>query len=402
MDCPEARELLNEELDGRLAPDAAARLAAHVAGCSACAQERRDLASLRATFRAMPRAPAPAGFKDGVMGALPRGRVRTFPRVAGWIAAVAAVVVLSVTVLRSGRDAAERDVASATPAKSRVARKESRDEPGAPSPELTAATNAEPVAPPRPGESGSVARRDETPGAPPAGEKSDAKSGDGLTQTAPEGEADAAKPAAPPAATAPAPPPADVAMEETAHEVPETVRYVVFTDAAAAQRFADDLAAAQAPRAKDKASLDDAEKGLAQGATATAPAAPAAKAAAKKQDAARDLLKEAAFRTRRVVARTPLAGALRDAELAASAAAVGGALLPAAETTRFTELLDAPATAAAPELKREAAADSDERKAKPREPVAGGGKSASRGAPPPVVVVIVVLEETAKAPAEKR
>ena len=50
-DCRAFRDLLQDEMDGRIAPADAARLAEHVASCAACAAEKRGLASLRAAFR---------------------------------------------------------------------------------------------------------------------------------------------------------------------------------------------------------------------------------------------------------------------------------------------------------------------------------------------------------------
>ncbi len=70
MRCARAQEELSAYLDEELTAQEKAELRAHLDGCAAC---RAELEALRATVdsvRALPRTPAPAGFRDGVMAKL--------------------------------------------------------------------------------------------------------------------------------------------------------------------------------------------------------------------------------------------------------------------------------------------------------------------------------------------
>jgi hypothetical protein len=85
-------ELLAEYVDGELAPDARARVEAHVAGCPTCSDEVVQSRLARASLTSLPELPAPPGIVLAV-----RRRVRGRPRSGrGWraagIAAVAAAV----------------------------------------------------------------------------------------------------------------------------------------------------------------------------------------------------------------------------------------------------------------------------------------------------------------------
>jgi len=365
MDCREARDLLQDELDGRLDAAAAARLAEHVASCAACADEKRGLASLRATFRAMPRPAAPVGFAGGVMSSLPKGRVRNLPRVLGLLVAAAAVVVVGVTLIADARKdaSAEREVAlkSAPERRARIA--DEADE-----------------------EAKSVAET-----AVPDADSVDAKPPGAQARAADE----AAAPSTP-AAPAPAPEPAKTAPERAARKKsdaapPPAVRYVVFRDAAAAERFAKELAAGDGWKSKDK----DVEPDFVGGTGVARGGADAGDA--RRRDALADLAKEAAAATHRVVARTSVAAADVDTALAAEATRVGGSLVPGAETSKFAAVVEPPAPSAfaarAPETKADAGDDA--RKAEEKSKAPGEFSApAAKPAPPRVVVVIVVLEPT--------
>jgi hypothetical protein len=342
MDCGEFRELLGDETDGRLAPADAQRLAAHVAACATCAEERRELASLRAAFRAMTRPAVPQGFRSEVMERLPRGRALSFPRALGWIAAVAAVAVVTVTLVNRSRPGADREVASA----SRVAaEKPALESAGEDDPRLgaIASDDVEKKAAPSGGAGKaerSLLKQEKSDDAKaPAGEEAAKDTADAPA----ESEAAAAPaPAAPPredarraAAKAPAPEPApDAAARARAQS--EQVLYVVFRDEAAALRFAASLETPPGTE-KDKA------------AAATAVAAPkppaptVAKTDALRDDAERkalDVVEEASFTQRRVVARTTVAAPMSDAEFEKALAVAGGRAVPAGDAGKFRELLD--------------------------------------------------------------
>ncbi len=113
MDCTTALERVQDAMDGRLDAASSAALDAHVAGCPACAEERRAYAGLRSALRALPAAKAPQGFADGVMAgvartgtpsspppaatAKPRGRILRVRFALAAAAVAAAVVVVAVS-----------------------------------------------------------------------------------------------------------------------------------------------------------------------------------------------------------------------------------------------------------------------------------------------------------------
>lgn len=395
MDCREFRELLGDEVDGRLAAADAARLSEHVASCASCAEERRELASLRATFRAMPRPAVPADFRSQVMERLPRGRVVDFPRALGWIAAVAAVAVVAVTIVIRGGSVAERDMASAPAMATRRAGERAADR-DAEVPH--AAREAEEKATPdevlalraeSDDESRSNKKLDDTVASAPERKKQEA------------GEAPAPSPAptAPSAAapSQPAPPPGDAGRGRSAPAPAEpapaaaqakapsgqaaNVRYVVFRDEAAAQRFAASLRV-PVKHAESEKSADAKAKATSK------PAAPDADKADLRRDAverrAASVVEEAAFLERRVVARETVAPAMTDKDVESAVAAAGGRAVPAADAARFGELLDAPladsegvsATASTtPQVPADSREPSD-----PPPPATGGPQSPGGGA----------------------
>jgi len=127
MDCKKTRELLSEYIDGRLAVDEAAALAAHLEECSECRELERELRATVALVGDLERREAPAGFAEGVGAALERRMLLEGPaegarsRWAAWsfagVSLAAAAVVLAV-VLVSGppdkaRPPAERDTSVA-------------------------------------------------------------------------------------------------------------------------------------------------------------------------------------------------------------------------------------------------------------------------------------------------
>jgi hypothetical protein len=438
MECREALELLNEEADGRLAAADAARLAAHVASCSACAAEKRALASLRAAFRAVPKPSAPAGFREGVMSSLPRGRVRSLRLTVGWIAAAAAFLVVVVTLLPHDERSAEHETAQVRARKDAPA---AAGEEAGPPP----APAAEPVAPPRPGPGflGRLAEDRDEAAKSDSGNAKKAKApgaGGGKAATpAKEGDREAAKPAAAPksedSAAAPAAkppekgaPPAKAderakAADEAEDSLkvaagaapPQTVRYVVFSDGAAAAKFAELLDSDGAVASKDKNAAAPpapvpAPGGPSGGAGGGAggggggPAKPLTREPSDQPPAEarrEDLVKEAKFRPRRVLARAPLPASLADADLAAKAAEAGGALVPAPDAAKFAELLDAPP--AAPGDDKAAAPPASAAKPEDGEKDAGAAglapaaETKRKAAAAPVVVVVVVLDPAAGA-----
>lgn len=119
MTCERTLDRLQDLLDGRLPDDEAAQVRSHVGGCADCARELAAYERLGALFRDVPAAPAPAGFRDGVMSRLPAGRVRAFPRSFGWIAALAAGVLLAVAVSHFEPAARTPETASAPESKAR-------------------------------------------------------------------------------------------------------------------------------------------------------------------------------------------------------------------------------------------------------------------------------------------
>jgi hypothetical protein len=375
MDCREARDLLQEELDGRLDAAAAVRLAEHVASCASCAEERRSLASLRATFRATPRPAAPADFKSGVMSALPNGRLLRLPRVLGWIAAAAAVALVGVSLFSEsplGGASAEREVA----AKGRPAYRA----------HATETEEAEaPVDVLVPQKAMSEADADSpAAAAPAAGAK-------------PPGEA-----APPPRANEPS----KFASRKKADEVaPPAVRYVVFRDAARAEQFAKDLEAGDAWKSRDKSPAPGYLGGEKRGDGGKSGGAAGTDARrASLGDVAVDLTKEAAGATRRIVKRTTIAAADVDAALAIEATRAGGSIVPRAETAKFAAVVEPPPPAAAPTPAPDSrvpdaagaaeltAKDDERRKEKETAKSSLALPADDKNAPPRVVVVIVVLE----------
>ncbi len=384
MDCREARDLLQDELDGRLSPADAARLDEHVRVCAACADERQGFASLRATFRAVPKAAAPTGFRTDVMARLPKGRVVALRRALGVLVAAAAVVVVAVTLLPRTR-VGERDMAAAPP------RFESAGPPAA------AAASPKPAAIRERGES-----RDGRLDAPSADAKQEAAGEESLrrldeTRRRAPGEkaaGEAPPPAAPPAKDAGAtadnekpsvsagedaeaskqeklakkeledtPTKTETAADEAkakakasarSREVATTVagaaepavRYVVFRDAAAADRFAARIAAVGG-RGKSA----ETRGGGGGGGGAPAPGAEADKRPegfALRDDAAtldaleletERVLRDSDEAERRVVARPPLAVALGEARLSDEVRRSGGSLVPPEKSDGFAALL---------------------------------------------------------------
>jgi hypothetical protein len=408
MECREALELLNDEIDGRLAPADAARLAEHVARCAACASEKRSLASLRATFRAVPKVAAPAEFRAGVMASLPRGRVRSLPRTLGWIVAAAAAIVVAVTLIPSGK-VAERDVAGA-PAHSAAERRSA--DAATPPPEIAPPDEAAPAAPPAPGFAAGHARaRDDKSAVPP-----DSRSADEESDKPSGGAKDAEGPVALKEENARKADDATATTLSAAAATPADVRYVVFRDAASAAKFAESLAAvelsakkykgpapapAPLPAPNDTPPPSTGGGGAGGGESSGGGTGLDAKERPRPTEAERraDLLKESAFKARRVVSRTPLPDGVADADLAARVAAAGGAIVPPADAPKFAELLDAAAppqdAGAAAQSAPAAKADEDEAKTRSKDrsaPSSGTRKAAARA---PVVLVIVVLETPA-------
>jgi tetratricopeptide (TPR) repeat protein len=121
MTCHDVRDRLDDYVDGALAPDEAASVATHLAGCASCEAEERALHALLSSAAALSRERAPErDLWPGIAGRL-RPNVASFPRrVAVWrpatLAAAAAVLVaLSSAVTwrianrTEPRDAADRD-----------------------------------------------------------------------------------------------------------------------------------------------------------------------------------------------------------------------------------------------------------------------------------------------------
>lgn len=106
--CDRFRDLLQEDLDGRLGAEARSDLAAHVRSCAACTREAEGLRRVRAGLRAMGTVGAPPGFRDDVLGRMPASaRIFRLPWFAVGAVAAAAVVVVAVTVARNDFSAPE-------------------------------------------------------------------------------------------------------------------------------------------------------------------------------------------------------------------------------------------------------------------------------------------------------
>jgi hypothetical protein len=79
MKCLEARPLLSLYFDGELDAPQRAQVEAHLRACAACAARLDDYAQLSREIRALPRLPAPAQLRAGVMEQVSAGRPAT-----GW------------------------------------------------------------------------------------------------------------------------------------------------------------------------------------------------------------------------------------------------------------------------------------------------------------------------------
>lgn len=365
MDCHEARELLQDELDARLPAADVARLAEHVAGCAACAAERRDLHALRAAFRAVPRVPAPAGFRDGVVAALPRGRLRRLPWALGAVAAVAAGALFAV-LLGPGREAEPPAGETTTAA---AARNELADSPrAAPAAELkkqaegaVAVDEAEaPTAPSTPGAPPALdravsARKSEEPKKPEAAEE--AKPG---FAPVPAERAAGAKTGELPKGAIPddSRVPADPAP--SSGRTPPSVRYVVFRDAAAAAEYVRSLTP-DATKSRGAGKVGAAQDGALAGAPppAPAPSAPVAKDDEKRRDgdepgarpAARaEASKAPAPAGDRVVGRAALPAGMTDAQFRAAVQKAGGSFVTAGDVFTRARRADAVPGAGGPRL----------------------------------------------------
>lgn len=82
MNCGRCKSLLSGYCDDRLEAERRTELDAHVAECTACADDLRLLAKLSAALRAEPAASAPAGLADrltrGALGAPTAGELPSF------------------------------------------------------------------------------------------------------------------------------------------------------------------------------------------------------------------------------------------------------------------------------------------------------------------------------------
>lgn len=98
-------DVLNDFVDGEMAPAQAAAVQAHLASCAACRAEVQALRSVIARVRALPRSVAPP--RD----LRPRSRpaaARALPPGRGWLAAAAVLAIALASTLRgTGRDQAE-------------------------------------------------------------------------------------------------------------------------------------------------------------------------------------------------------------------------------------------------------------------------------------------------------
>ena len=447
MDCREAQELLQDELDGRVAAADAPRLAEHVAGCGACAAEKRGLGELRAAFRSVRVVPAPEGFRDAVVASLPRRRVLRLPWALGALAAVAAGALFAV-MLAPGREGGAPAGETATAS----ARNEVADSP-------RAATAPEP----KKQAAGSVAVDEieaptgpSTPGAPPAldraalarkaeeSKKSDAgepKAGEPRPEPAavPGEKAAGEKPAGDKAGELPK---GAIAADTRAPSDPEplekvrapSVRYVVFRDAAAAAAYVRSLAPDPAKGRGAGKTGAPAGGGLA-GATAPS-SAPAAKAPgrpdageSKSRDSARDSVAQSGnVAGDQVVGRAALPGGMTDAQFRAAVQMAGGTLATAGESlvrALRADVVPVPAAARpappagsdagklASGTGADASAEADKGAPKEKRSKSGGGggaggatKSAAGAAedadeetPPSVTIVVVLLQDPPPAPA---
>lgn len=117
MNCPDARERLQDLLDGALGRDEAEALREHLGDCAACAGELAAFEAVREVLRAVPGAPAPPGFAEEVLERLPvrsrggGGRLLRFAPLAAAAALLVAVLVAAPWEARSPRPAAPLEVA---------------------------------------------------------------------------------------------------------------------------------------------------------------------------------------------------------------------------------------------------------------------------------------------------
>ena len=94
-------DLLSAHLDDELAPDVAAAVEAHVAGCPECAEELAELGATRLALRSAPRRSAPPGFTRDLVRPRRRASRRgaALALVAASVAVVAGLVPVSYTHL---------------------------------------------------------------------------------------------------------------------------------------------------------------------------------------------------------------------------------------------------------------------------------------------------------------
>lgn len=108
MDCRRVRELLEDELDGVIAPDDARSLHAHVATCPACAREHALLAEVDAALSEAPVGQAPRWLPMAVLREIERESVveRRVEPIAVGIASAAGVLSTVFAVVRATGPAA--------------------------------------------------------------------------------------------------------------------------------------------------------------------------------------------------------------------------------------------------------------------------------------------------------
>ena len=100
MKCDDVRDLLDEYVDGELAPADRASVEEHLAGCEACRTECEELRKTAELVRSMPRAAAPEGLVAEVRRQIEERRqarrwvIVRWSRAAGWAAAAAIVAVI--------------------------------------------------------------------------------------------------------------------------------------------------------------------------------------------------------------------------------------------------------------------------------------------------------------------
>jgi anti-sigma factor (TIGR02949 family) len=118
VDCTESQSLMAAYIDDELDASSAARFAAHLAGCPACADAHGHMLALRRTLRThASRYTAPAQLRQSIIAALPRPEVRTQKRPKqanrwpwAWInfgVATACGLALTLTLQQAGPSATE-------------------------------------------------------------------------------------------------------------------------------------------------------------------------------------------------------------------------------------------------------------------------------------------------------